>query len=202
MLGFATAIFSFVGVLAAQSKGVWLALSITVAFIGLFGFCQLKGKRRLGFLCALASLALIVSATAFPYVDRIAGKTFTALSNLVELTYSSGGISNAIKVGIESKETPPSTTERLKLVFNAIELFNKSPLMGFGNLWIAEWKNRTYNDLNFTLLHNGYLEVLVRHGVMGILILAIFSIEAARRFIKAHRNGEISLSALGFILTI
>jgi O-antigen ligase len=200
-LGFATATASLLGALGAQSKGVWLALVITIAFLGLFCLVYGSGKSRLVLLGVLAFFALSVSTTAYPYVEKVAGRTIKALIVLADIGTSADTFSSAIQTSIESPDTPSSTTARLKLAYNAIELIKQSPWIGFGNLWLSEWKNRTYNDINFSLLHNGYFEIMVRHGIMGIAVLLAFSSGAASTVARAHKNGNISSSTAVFIFS-
>ena len=48
----------------------------------------------------------------------------------------------------------------------------------------------------YTLLHNGYFEMLVRHGLFGIIVFSILAVAMYRRVLVAQREKLISLSAL------
>jgi O-antigen ligase len=92
--------------------------------------------------------------------------------------------------------------ERLMIWSNALELFNTAPFFGRGNLWLQDWYKATYADVGYTLLHNGFLEIVVRHGLFGLAFLGIFMVAALQRLLAARRQGLIATSTLAYMLTI
>jgi O-antigen ligase len=87
-------------------------------------------------------------------------------------------------------------SERLQLWANASEVIAQAPLFGAGNHWLTLWRSTTYASVPYTLLHNGYFEMLVRHGLFGIVVFAILAGAMYRRVVAARRQRLISLSAL------
>jgi O-antigen ligase len=51
-------------------------------------------------------------------------------------------------------------------------------------------------------MHNGYLEIMVRHGLLGITFLLVFVIAAARTVNDARRRGMISSSLAVYLYSI
>lgn len=201
-LGLSTAVLSLVGVLGAQSKGAWLALAATMGFMGLLSLYHLAGRWRLHLLGGLVVLAIAVAAIAAPYVVKVAGSTADAAGTLLERAFATKDPLGAIQATIGDETVPSAMRERLMLWSNALELIQKSPFVGWGNAWLDEWKRTAYADVGYTLLHNGYLEILVRHGLVGLAFLLIFAVSAARRVNAARREGRIGSSAAAYLFSM
>lgn len=201
-LGGITAALSLTGVLGAQSKGAWLALAATFAFMALLAACHLAGRQRIYLLAAIALLAATSATTMSPYVLKVAGTTMDASARLTQGTLVSDNPMSAMRVAIDDPNTPEAMRERLMLWTNALELVQESPLTGWGNLWLREWRQTTYSDVGYNLLHNGYLEILVRHGLLGILFLLVFAITAMRRIHRAHASGSLATSTMNYLYTL
>ena len=196
--GIFTALLCGVGILGAQSKGVWLALMPVVVFMSIAVLLYYGGR------VALAVLAVLVVASvgifsALDNTSRVAAPTIEAAGELF-----SGAIENvdprgAMRRAVEDSDTPQSMRERLMLWTNALDTVESSPWVGWGNLWQREWRQGTYSDNNHQLLHNGYLEILVRHGLLGAMVLAIVLLASARRIYVARRDGIISASLMLYL---
>lgn len=201
-LGISTGLLSLIGVLGAQSKGVWVALAITMAFIAFLSFWFLAGRWRLTILSILVASSAICALLAAPYVDEVAGPTIAASEKALSFSWAEGP-SGAMLSSIQDPDTPASMRERLMLWFNALELTEAAPFFGWGNLWLSEWRKTSFaSSVSHTLLHNGYLEILVRHGLFGITFLAVFAVTAAVRLQLAHRSGSIATSTTAYLFSI
>jgi O-antigen ligase len=200
-MGSSTALLSLVGVLGAQSKGAWLALSATAGFLIILALFQQAGRARLPLLGILALMMVISGTFALPLIDKVAGPTMTATGELAQGMLSQSPVA-ALEATIEDPMTPQAMRERLMLWMNALELVEASPVTGWGNLWLREWQTTRYRDVGYTLLHNGYLEILVRHGLLGIIFLLAFAIVAARRVNSARLSGAISTSLAAYLYTV
>lgn len=180
----------------SKAKGVWLSL----VFVGPLMFASLvfyADRRR----AALAGSTVIVLIAAAIFVGgddiwKFAGPTYEATARIETAISSHGGLWNAVAAAIASGDTPLAMSERLQLWANASEVIAQAPLFGAGNHWLTLWASTTYKDVPYTLLHNGYFEMLVRHGLFGIIVFAILAVSMYRRVVAAWRAGLISLSAL------
>ncbi|MCJ8519271.1 O-antigen ligase [Pseudorhizobium tarimense] len=202
ILGIATAIFSLLGLLFAQSKGVWLALALTVALWPLAAVFHLSGRWRLYASVAIAIFFAASIAIALPYILAVAGPTMDAATALLRAVFSKDGLTGAMRAAIEAATTPEAMRQRLMLWVNALELIGERPFFGWGNRWLLEWRRTTYTDVGHTLLHNGYLEILVRHGLMGLIFLGLFIVAGVRRFNEATRRGEVAQSVRVYVYTL
>lgn len=201
-LGISAGLVSLIGVLGAQSKGVWAALAITMAFIAFLSFWFLAGRWRLTILSLLVATSAVCALLAAPYVDEVAGPTIAASEKALSSLWAQGP-SGAMLSSIQDPDTPASMRERLMLWFNALELTEAAPFFGWGNHWLREWRETTFaSSVSHTLLHNGYLEILVRHGLFGITFLAVFAVTATARLRLAHRNGNIATSTIAYVFSI
>ncbi len=201
-LGLATAALSLIGVLGAQSKGAWLALAATMGFMALLSLYHLAGRWRLHLLGGLIVLAVAVAAAAAPYVVKVAGSTADAVLAMLDTALATKDPLGAMQATIADETVPSAMRERLMLWSNALELIGQSPLVGWGNAWLGEWKRTTYADVGYTLLHNGYLEILVRHGLFGLAVLSVFVLAAASRVNAAHREGRIGASTAAYLYSM
>lgn len=201
-LGLATAALSLIGVLGAQSKGAWLALAATMGFMALLSLYHLAGRWRLHLLGGLIVLAVAVAAVAAPYVVKVAGSTADAVLAMLDTALATKDPLGAMQATIADETVPSAMRERLMLWSNALELIQQSPLIGWGNAWLSEWKRTTYADVGYTLLHNGYLEILVRHGLFGLAVLSVFTLAAAGRVNAARREGRIGASTAAYLLSM
>lgn len=176
----------------AKSKGVWLAVAAVLPILALFVLN--KSKRKLAAI-AVTSAAMVLGAGV--YVARTnlyetAGPTIVAAAPLVEGTAVGRDVDALVSTAIESPDTPTSMGERLQLWSNAWEVFSASPIFGAGNQWLTRWHQTRYAKVKYTLLHNGYFEILVRHGLFGA---GIFSIMLYGFFLSVWRASQKQLIA-------
>ncbi|UNK38242.1 O-antigen ligase family protein [Shinella sp. H4-D48] len=198
-LGVATAVLGLLGVLGSQSKGVWLALAATTVFSGLLCLLFYSGRWRVFSLATATVTAGFATIFAYPYVQKVAGPTIDAIAELFRVAISERSASIALQRLIDDPATPSSMGERLKLISNAIEVYQSSPWIGSGNVWLTKWKHTTYGDVPHTIIHNGYLEIIVRHGLLGMTMLAVFVFAGIKIVNDAHKKGHLSTSLTGFI---
>lgn len=193
MLVIALCLFNIYG---SKAKGVWLSL-VLVGPLMLASLLLYANKRQ----AALVGGAVVVLVAAALFVGgddiwRFAGPTYEATVRIENGISAHGGIWNAVAAAIASKDTPEAMSERLQLWANASEVIAQAPLFGAGNHWLTLWGSTTYAGVQYTLLHNGYFEMLVRHGLFGIIVFAILAVAMYRRVVAARRENLISLSAL------
>nr|CAD6424550.1 O-antigen ligase domain-containing protein [Rhizobium sp. Q54] len=199
--GWAAVVLSLLGILGAQSKGVWLALLPVVALMVLFLLFPLSRSR----LVILVMTAFVAGAAAFAAKDQVllvAGPTVEATGRLSERMLAHDGLLEAMDSTIKDPETPASMRDRLKLWANSLHVVWSAPWVGWGNLWQREWLQGPYPDVAHRLLHNGYLEILVRHGALGALMLGTFVVVSARRIYRAKTTGVIPVSVILYLYSL
>jgi O-antigen ligase len=198
----ATMALSLLGALGAQSKGAWLALAATLVVMGAMAMFQLAGKWRIFLIGGLCLVGASAATVATPYILKVAGPTVNSATKLTDAAFLSQSPLVAMELAINEPTTPQAMRERLMLWFDALELIQASPWFGWGNLWLDEWKGTTYSSVGYTLIHNGYLEIMVRHGLLGLTVLAIFASTAAVQIHHARREGLISSSLALYLFSI
>ena len=198
-LGVATVVLCLIGVFGARSKGVWLALVPTAALIAVAVTIYLSGKLRLAIIGIIAILSVVAGYAGADRVLRVAGPTIQATSELSEQR-SADGLIRAMQKAVNDRDTPHSMRERLELWLNSVHVIKNSPWFGSGNEWLREWRMGPYPDVRYNILHNGYLEIMVRHGLVGLAVLAAFTAASAYRIHQAMQQGYLLRSAgLGII---
>lgn len=197
-----TAMLCLVGIFAAKSKGVWLAFSLVFGFMSVTAVIH-YGRRRMLVAGALALLLCLLAALAtYDNIKHYAGPTVSAALRLSEQAVSQEEIETAMENSVDKADTPNSMRERLMLWTNAIDIFLETPLTGSGNLWLERWQHAKYANVRFTLIHNGYLEILVRHGLLGMAMLLVFAATAFYRIRLAWKRGLIPSSLMLYLFSM
>lgn len=184
---------ALLNIYGSKSKGVWLATAIT--FPVMFLLAQTYMRAFSARCLSLAILAVLIGGIALFWQNLIAttGPTLSAIGAGWNEYASGGDISKMMNDSIASDQTPLSMNERLQLWSNAWEVFSAAPLFGQGNHWLDSWKLTRYSKVGYTLIHNGYMEIAIRHGIFG---LAVFFVLLAG-FLSAARNAQkLSLMSL------
>ena len=91
---------------------------------------------------------------------------------MVQHVTGSHDLGGVVSNTISSTNTPVSMDERLQLWSNSWEVFSSAPVFGWGSKWLERWYQTRYAHIQYTLLHNGYLEILVRYGLFGAAVMA------------------------------
>ncbi|MGM4912858.1 O-antigen ligase family protein [Rhizobium sp. 768_B6_N1_8] len=180
----------------SKAKGVWLSLVLVGPLM--LASLLLYANRRRAALVGAAVVAVIAAALFVGGDDiwRFAGPTYEATARIETAISMQGGVWNAVAAAIASEDTPNAMSERLQLWANSWEVFSQAPAFGAGNHWLTLWQSTTYSKVPYTLLHNGYFEMLVRHGLFGMIVFAILAVAMYRRVLFAQRKKLISLSTL------
>jgi O-antigen ligase len=186
----------------AKSKGVWLALALTLPLLAILGLRRLKmGRGALVFAAALVGLILGTYAVR-ANLNQFAGPTVRAAEAMLWSTGHDGGAAAKVASAIASSSTPVSMDERLQLWWNASELIASSPIFGWGNEWLDRWHHAKYGSIRYDLMHNGYLEILVRYGVVGTLVFLVMLAVFIRSVQTACRDGVIPPCAFYAYFTV
>lgn len=186
----------------AKSKGVWLALALTLPLLAILVLRRLKfGKGALVFAVAIAGL-LFGTYAVRANLDQFAGPTMHAAEAMLWNAAGGGGAAAGVASTISSSSTPISMDERLQLWWNASELIESSPIFGWGNEWLNRWHHTKYGSIKYYLMHNGYLEILIRYGVAGALVFLILLVAFIRSVRSARREGIIPASAFDAYITV
>jgi O-antigen ligase len=93
---------------------------------------------------------------------------------------------------------PRGTYLRLMMWHDALEVWSHALVLGNGIGWQDLYRNSFYSGTGYEVVHNGYLEIAMRYGIVGIaftLLVFGWSIAMARR---ACRQGLIAPEALRF----
>ncbi|MEM0898905.1 MAG: O-antigen ligase family protein [Pseudomonadota bacterium] len=179
-------------ILMLNSKGVWLALAITVCAtlpISLIG-------RKITPVFVASGFALVVVATSAllfsPRVERVAGETVASVQSFVEQGVSGESVTDAMLETVDNPQTPESLRIRMEIMYDAVRIWQRAPILGHGPSWETLWEDRRFQEHDFNLLHNGYLEIMVRHGLFGIGFYTFILGWSLTQMIKAARHGLTS----------
>lgn len=191
-----TFILALINIYALRSKGVWLSFGI--ALPALVFLISLTDKNRMARNVAIAGLLIFIFGTSALYesIWKAGSDVAITTSSLVTDIGSERGVSPIMEAAISDEDLPDSTKERLRLWVNALEIWKEQPIWGVGVSWFDEWENRKYKDPNYTLMHNGYLEIGMRYGLIGLLFYFTIFSWATYRVVQAYRSKLIDASAM------
>lgn len=195
-------ILCLLGIYGAKSKGVWLSL---VPVMPIISFLILRSlKRRAAILIAFL-LVLLLGGGIYAVrenISRTAGPTVSATISMFKDAGVTEQLGDAVSHSIDSGATPISMNERLQLWANAWELFSAAPVLGWGSEWLELWPHTRYPNVGYTFMHNGYLEILIRYGLSGILVFGIMLGCFCSSVLRAARLGIIPKHAMHAFLVI
>lgn len=185
-----------IGIYGAKSKGVWLSLLPTLPIIALLTLSNLKRRSAalivLGLVTLLAGGIYVVRGN----IERTAGPTISATLAMFEDAGATEPLGQAISRSIDSGSTPIAMNQRLQLWSNAWELFSSAPVFGWGSEWLARWPHTRYPNVGYTFMHNGYLEILIRHGLFGAAVFAAMLACFCASVWRAAHSGIIPRQAM------
>lgn len=188
-------ILCLIAIYGAKSKGVWLALGLTLPIAGLMSLTYLRLRTGL-FVIVAAGIVLCCGVYAVRHnLNKTAGPTVEAAISMLE-GFQDGRDFNGVVLGtINSATTPLSMDERLQLWYDAGQLISSAPWFGWGSKWVDQLSVSHYPDVRYTLFHNGYLEILVRYGVSGAAVMSIILVALFVSVLRAFRAGVIPRAA-------
>lgn len=186
-----------VNIYTLRSKGVWLALAVALP-VQLFLIVTIHGARRGLILLAgiVFAVAVIGTFLAWDGIQAVIGDTAQATVRMLSDMSGGAGLLESMDHAIQDSSTPSSFRERLMLWASAILIWMENPIFGQGVTWLHAWQTRAYQGADFNLLHNGYLEIAIRYGIVGLAFYAALFIWAIRQVWRATREGLIDPAAL------
>jgi GR25 family glycosyltransferase involved in LPS biosynthesis len=192
-LAAAVLLFSAVNVIVLRSKGVWFALAIALLLSALMTVTR-RSRRELlagGGIVALVLAAIVASRNIFV---SAAGSTATFITDFFSAVANSGWDA-AIEQALTSDLVPSTVQQRLMLWADALEIWRRHPIFGASASWLTEWQDRTYHPEIYDVFHNGYLEIAIRYGFVGLIFYAFLFTWASMQVLRAARAKLIELSA-------
>ncbi|MBS9721289.1 O-antigen ligase family protein [Tianweitania sp. BSSL-BM11] len=170
MLALAVIALCLLGIYGAKSKGVWLALALSVPIQALTSLVHLPRKQVLvGASMTVLGVAIILFIGSAGIIRELAPVTASGLA-LFDATLLDGV--GAVRTAIAQGSVPFSFNERLMLWMNALEIITAHPIFGAGIGWQRIWVTTTYASVPYNLMHNGYVEIAIRYGLSGLVFFA------------------------------
>lgn len=195
LLALATFIAALIAIYSLYSKGVWLAMAI--AFPTFVVLVALTDKSQTSRMAALVCILIgLLSVFAGEHIlQRVGGNTANTSWELLSDLKTGDNIMQDFDKAIKNPETGLSERERLMIWANTLHIWHKNPIFGAGVSWLHYWEKRPYQQTDFTLLHNGYLEIAIRYGFLGLLFYGVLTVWAVRCTWQATRAGLIDSAA-------
>ncbi|KRB14970.1 glycosyl transferase family 2 [Mesorhizobium sp. Root695] len=192
-LSAAVLLFALVNIIEMRSKGVWLALALVLLLLAVMTLARGHRRELLVSCGVLAIVAVGIVATRNVF-SSTAGDTMIFVKALVPDVLRHG-VLPAFDRAIASDTVPLAAKERLMLWADAIEIWKRHPIFGASSSWLTEWQHRTYHPMIFNVFHNGYLEIAVRYGVVGLAFFAFLYTWSSRQVLLAMRAKLVAPAA-------
>jgi O-antigen ligase len=189
-------VLCLIAIYGAKSKGVWLAMGITLPVLAVVVLRYVKLKAGL---LVIACLAVVLVAAIYVVRGNLiqtAGPTVSSATMMIDELTGGSDIDGVVNGTISATSTPFSMDERLQLWSNSWEVFSSAPVFGWGNDWLEHWYRTKYSHVPYTLLHNGYLEMLVRYGLFGAAVMSFILGALIVSVRRAWRAGAIPRAAM------
>ena len=167
----ANILLSVVGIFGASSKGIWISLIGLAAFCVCYAFWFQKNKVIKAVLVAIVLLAglfsyVLISRGLDKYIlDNIQGfvNFLTQLTAINDFTFEN------LSAAISQTDLPKGMSVRLNLWIGALRIWLENPIFGVGIYWENLWEGVLGANSEQKLVHNGFLSVAMRFGVVGII---------------------------------
>ena len=194
-LGIVTFGAALYAVYATMARGAWLGMAISLPFLATISLLTESSRwsRRIAFLGGLA--VALGAIFAWDAMEERATETITVANELLTVVVSDGLLDGMARI-IDEAETPPSERERLMLWANSLHIWGEHPIFGAGISWLHYWAERPYQETTYNLLHNGYLEIAVRYGFVGLAFYGFLAIWIFVRIRQAVRAGLVDVAVL------
>jgi hypothetical protein len=176
-------------VIGANSKGVWLALAAVVAAEAVLAAFSVPARRH-----KLAVLVPVLAMVSIGFALRerlmaVALATLETLQSVVADAVRSGDPLRALQTHIDLHTAPYSAQIRLELLYNALTVWRQHFWFGAGPAWADLMAAGTYPAEGFVTIHNAFLEIAVRYGLVGLLAVGAIVFECLRLARRAGRRG-------------
>ncbi len=191
-----TLFVALANVYALKSKGVWLALAVALPAQLLYMTTTHGARRRLVVPIGVVAIAVAVTVSfAWHGIWAATDDTALAVGELWSEVTGSAGVARGVDHMIHNEAAPGGVRERLMLWASAVLIWAENPIFGKGVAWLIDWQTRVYPDADYSLLHNGYLEIAIRYGVVGLAFYALLFAWTVRQVWRAKREGIVDPAA-------
>ncbi|WP_198174182.1 O-antigen ligase family protein [Mesorhizobium xinjiangense] len=185
-------ILALLGIVGARSKGVWIALVATLPFAILAVLAATRGRVRLWLIVAACAGAAIGAALFAKRIMLVIGPIISSAWQIVERVASGEPLSSVVLKAIESGHLPLTFDLRLQIWWNAFSIWQKDWLFGQSLYWENLWQQTRFGHVGYELMHNGYLEVAIRFGLLGLAFYTVLFGWAAYQVLCCVRRGLIN----------
>lgn len=169
----AVSLFALLGIVVAASKGVWIALLAALPLACFAVWTETRGTTRL-LLTVAGIVAILTMALVFgARIEHLIGDEMASAWGLIVELFSGGSVREVVLQKIESGALPSTFDERMRIWWNAMSIWRLDWLFGQGSYWENLWEHTRFADIGFELMHNSYLEVAIRFGIVGLVFYAI-----------------------------
>jgi O-antigen ligase len=187
------------GLIASQSRGVWLSILVALPV----ALLTLRLGRAHGRLYSWRHLAVLTGILALTSLVLLLNwNTITQ-----RMQYERQELGVVVSEGLEAAPLG-SSTYRLHLWKFGLEKWLEKPLLGWGpgstHAMIEAENDITLRDQagsSFDHLHNAYLEVLFQLGLAGIVLMTAVGALMLWMTIHAYRKQRLSIYLLAFLLS-
>lgn len=212
-------VINLIALFLSDSNAALVFLITFICFVSFYKiFRDFKAFNPLSFL-----LRLIATILACVVISSLLLFLRTASQNSISLMMTNGQSETKISSSIKNKKNPIAIEEpepvvtfehenknidsgRFVIWKQAVELFERFPVMGIGQANIVDYGKEYLGGLKYNYFHNGLLTILVSFGIVGFNIFMILAITVAKALFKAifrykdkcTRDGDILVLITAF----
>ncbi len=197
-LACAVMVLALLGIMGARSKGVWIALLATLPFAVISVLAATRGRVRFWLIVAASTGAVLGAALFAKRIVMVIGPVISSSWQLAERLATGEPLPDVVLKAIESGELPLTFELRLRIWWNAFSIWQQDWLFGQSLYWENLWRQTRFADVGYELMHNGFLEIAIRFGWLGLAFYTIFFAWASWQVLTCVRRGLIN-SKLGLM---
>ena len=175
LLAIANIAMSLIGIFGASSKGIWVSLfALTLIAMIYTLFFSTDKNVKLVTHAIFWSCSLITALILWSDYDGYLLKNISGGAKIITQIATSDSLSISTTADlIEHANLPKSTTDRLYLWLKAIQIWSTNPIFGRSIYWQNLWDIQTQYPTRNELVHNGYLSIGMRFGLVGLIFYGV-----------------------------
>ena len=191
-------VINAVALFLSDSNASLLFLVAYCSFVMFYILFRDFGKKRMRW------FILRITATALSFVVIITSLVFFRVltQSQVSLAITSGQSKAELSTGTVSKdgivelkddecrenvfghENTNIDSGRFKIWIQALEMFEKFPILGIGKANISDYGDLYIGGLRYNDFHNGMLTIMISYGIVGLNLFIVFSLTVAKDILK------------------
>jgi len=201
-LGVAVLVLSTINIVAGNSKGVWAAVVVALLFHAVLVARRVPDGRSSIVIAGTVALAVMIAVLFEGRIQAVISAPVSSIWLVLKTALASNDPFEAISLLLKDGDLAKTVDIRLALIMNSLEIWRDHFWFGAGAHWQDYWAHARFDTNGFTIKHNGFLEIAVRYGAFGLIVVTAIMAACAWNVRRARDLGLLSPAIYRAYLTL